>query len=305
MKHDATAFEIAAGEIPATRRDIRSLVSALLELTKPGVTRMVIVTTAMGAIIAPGPVPFARLAISLIATGMVVAAANALNMYLERDVDAQMERTRARPIPSGRVSAELALWFGVTLALVGLTALTYLVNPIAALLCAVALLSYVLVYTPLKRVTPFALHVGTIPGAIPPLIGWATTTGSLSVAAFTLFAVQVVWQIPHFLAISIFRQKEYEGAGFQVYPTVQGLFAARRAIVVYSFLLLLTSLTPMLVGLGGVGYLLIALGAGGAQIVVAILGLRLTDLERWAKRLFLATLPYLMLVYVVLAFSAP
>ena len=305
LKQDASALHIAAGEISESRRDVGSMFSSLLELTKPGVTRMVIVTAAMGAIIAPGPVPWSKLAISLIATGAVVAAANTLNMYLERDVDAQMERTRARPIPSGRISAELALWFGVALAFSGLAALTFLVNPTAALLCAVALLSYVLLYTPLKRLTPFALHVGTIPGAIPPLVGWATTTGSISLAALTLFAVQVVWQIPHFLAISIFRQKEYEDAGFMVYPTAQGLFAARRAIVGYSIALLLTSLTPMLFGLGGLGYLAVAVVAGGAQIVVAVRGLRLTDLERWAKRLFFATLPYLMLVYVALAISAP
>jgi protoheme IX farnesyltransferase len=292
-------------ELATDTRAVKGVVSGLWELTKPSVTRMVMVTTAFGAIIAPGPVPFGRLLVSLLGAGAVVSAANALNMYWERDVDAHMPRTAARPIPSGRVSPELALAFGVVLAIAGLVVLTFAVNPVAGLLCAVALVSYVLGYTPLKRITPYALHVGTLPGAIPPLIGWATTTGSLSAAAFTLFALQVVWQIPHFLAIAIFRQKEYEGAGFKVYPTTQGLFAARRAIVFYSIVLMLASLSPAFFGLGGWAYVVIASAASGVQVVVALLGLRVTDLDRWARRLFLSTLPYLVLVYGALSFSAP
>jgi protoheme IX farnesyltransferase len=292
-------------EVAATPRDARTVLAGLVELTKPGVTRMVLVTTAFGAIIAPGPVSLLRLAVALAATGAVVGAANTLNMYLERDVDGQMARTRQRPIPSGRVSPEIALAFGVVMALLGLTALTFLVNPTAALLCSIALLSYVFCYTPLKRFTPYALHVGTIPGAIPPLIGWATTTGTLSAAAFTLFAIQVVWQIPHFLAIAIFRQQDYEGAGFLVYPTTQGLFAARRAIVFYSVLLLAVSLTPAWFGLGGAVYLGLVSVLGGTQVVVGLLGLRVTELDRWARRLFFATLPYLVLVYGSLSLSAP
>ena len=156
----------------ATRaRDPVRVLGALLQLTKPGVTRMVLVTTGIGAILAPGRVELRRLALTVLATAAVVAAANALNMYLERDVDARMERTRLRPLPSDRIAPEVALWFGVVLALLGISALTFWINPLSGLLSAAAISIYVLVYTPLKRVTPYALHVGAIPGAIPPLIG--------------------------------------------------------------------------------------------------------------------------------------
>jgi heme o synthase len=290
----------------ATRdaRDVRGFVRALVELTKPAVTRMVLVTTALGAIIAPGKVAFGRLLVALIATGAVVGASNALNMYMERDVDAQMPRTLGRPVPSGRVSPEVALWFGVALAVVGLGLLGFLVNLLSALLCALAFSSYVFMYTPLKRVTPYALHLGTIPGAIPPLIGWVAMTGSLSLAAFSLFALQVVWQIPHFLAISIFRRHEYQRAGFAVYPLVQGVAATKRAIVSYSLLLLLASVAPVAFGLGGPVYLILAIALGLVQVGVAIHGLRVDDLEGWARRLFFATLPYLTVVYLALAFAA-
>lgn len=285
-------------------QDPRAFFQGLVQLTKPGVTRMVLVTVAFGAIIAPGPLDWAKLWITLIATAAVVGASNTLNMYLEREVDAQMDRTRDRPIPSGRVSPEAALWFGVALAFSGLIALSFLVNALAGLLCAVALVSYVLAYTPLKRITPYALHVGTLPGAIPPLIGWAAMTGKLSAAALTLFAIQVVWQIPHFLAISIFRRTEYEGAGFAVYPSIRGVAKAKRAIIGYSLLLLLASLSPVFFGLGGTTYLVVAGLLGGIQVAVAIAGQRVQDLDRWARRLFFSTLPYLVAVFGCLSLTS-
>lgn len=290
---------------PTRPRDVTRVLGALVQLTKPGVTRMVLVTTAIGAILAPGRVVLSTLAVTVVATAAVVGAANALNMYLERDVDARMERTRARPIPSGRISPEVALWFGVALAIAGLVALTFLVNPLSGLLCSVAFLSYVLVYTPLKRVTPFALHIGTLPGAIPPLIGWASMTGGLTLSALSVFAILLVWQIPHFLAIAIFRASEYESAGLAVYPSVRGVPAAKRAVVAYSCLLLAVSLTPAIMGLGGVVYVLVAAALGVAQIVIAVRGLGAPDLKRWAGGLFLATLPYLLVVYGCLALTAP
>ena len=142
-------------------------------------------------------------ALTVTATAAVVAAANALNMYRGRDVDARMARTRTRPLPSGRLSPEVALWFGVVLAFTGISALTFLINPLSGLLSALAISLYVLVYTPLKRVTPYALHVGAIPGAIPPLIGWASVTGELSLPALSVFAILLVWQIPHLSLIHI------------------------------------------------------------------------------------------------------
>jgi len=292
-------------EAQSSVRDVRGIAQALSELTKPRITRMVLITTLTGAIIAPGKPSLVRLAIALFGTALVVAGANALNMYLERDVDARMDRTRARPIPSGRLSPETALWFGVVLGVTGITALTFWVNAASGLLCAIAFLSYVLVYTPLKRVTPLALQAGAVPGAIPPLVGWVAMTGELSPGALSLFAILLVWQIPHFLAIAIFRDREYEAAGLQVYPAVKGIPAAKRAIVGYSIVLLGVSLSPLLVGLGSAIYAALALTLGIVQVAVAVYGLGKRDgIERWARGLFFSTLPYLVVVYGSLAFTA-
>ncbi len=289
----------------ATRaRDPGRVIGALFQLTKPGVTRMVLVTTGIGAILAPGRVELGRLALTVVATAGVVAAANSLNMYLERDVDARMDRTRLRPLPANRIAPEVALWFGVVLALFGITALTFWVNPLTGLLAALAISIYVLAYTPLKRVTPFALHVGAIPGAIPPLIGWASVTGGLSLPALSVFAILLVWQIPHFLAIAIFRQSEYAAAGLAVYPAVRGLPAAKRAVLIYSALLLAVSLLPALTGLGTRLYLGVAAALGVAQVVIAVGGLRAADAKKWARTLFYATIPYLLVVYGTLALTA-
>ncbi|MCC6901488.1 MAG: protoheme IX farnesyltransferase [Polyangiaceae bacterium] len=289
----------------ATRaRDPGRVIGALFQLTKPGVTRMVLVTTGIGAILAPGRVELGRLALTVVATAGVVAAANSLNMYLERDVDARMDRTRLRPLPANRIAPEVALWFGVVLALFGITALTFWVNPLTGLLAALAISIYVLAYTPLKRVTPFALHVGAIPGAIPPLIGWASVTGGLSLPAVSVFAILLVWQIPHFLAIAIFRQSEYAAAGLAVYPAVRGLPAAKRAVLIHSVLLLAVSLLPALTGLGTPIYLGVAAALGVAQVVIAVRGFGAVDAKKWARTLFYATIPYLLVVYGTLALTA-
>src|SRR5690606_19272069 len=142
-------------------------------------TRLVMVTAVCGALVAPQSIHTLTLTIALFATALVVAGANALNMVLERDVDARMERTRLRPIPSGRISTELALWFGICVSVTGIVLLVSLVNLVAATLAGLALLSYVLVYTPLKRSTHYALHVGAVPGAMPPLIGYAAVAGQI------------------------------------------------------------------------------------------------------------------------------
>jgi protoheme IX farnesyltransferase len=277
-------------------RDESSLFAAFVQLSKPRVTRMVVLTMWCGAMVAPGAVDLVTLIVALAGTAAVVAAANTFNMVLERDLDARMERTRSRPIPAGRIAPEIALAFGVALAVVGLTSLAVLVNPLTALLAAVALFSYALVYTPLKRVTPYALHVGAIPGAIPPVLGWTSMTGSLAMPAIALFAILFVWQLPHFVAIAIFRQGEYEAAGIRVLPAVRGLPAARRAIVVYSTVQLLVSLVPWAIGFVGPAYLALAVPLGVAYLAHGVWGLRHASGPRWARALFFASMPYLVLI---------
>ena len=294
----------SSAQTVSVTRDPVSTALALVQLTKPKVTRLVLVTTLCGAVIAPGAVQAGKLLLALVATALVVAAANTLNMYLERDTDAAMARTRDRPLPAGRLAPEVALWFGVALALVGLAASSFLVNPTAALLTAVALLCYVLIYTPLKRVTPFALHAGGVPGALPPVIGWVSMTGSMDVGAAVLFAILFVWQLPHFLAIAMFRKDEYEQAGLKVMPAVKGTLRTKRAIVAYSALLLVVSLLPALVGLAGAAYTAIAAVLGVGFLAWGAVGLKAGSGVRWARSLFFASLPYLVLVFGALVVSA-
>ncbi|HEY4104695.1 MAG TPA: heme o synthase, partial [Polyangiaceae bacterium] len=253
---------------------------------------------------APGPRPLARLLIAMFGTALVVASANALNMYIERDTDALMRRTASRPLPTGRLSPETALWFALGCSVIGLGVLALCVNLASAGLALLALASYVLAYTPLKRSTTYALHVGAFPGAIPPLIGWASMTGSLAPRAFPLFLILLVWQLPHFLAIATFRREEYARAGLIVQPNADGLDATRRSILVWSALLLAVSLTPLAIGMAGFWYGGIAVALGAAFFCYAAFGRRAQTPERWAKTLFLASMPYLVLVYAALVASA-
>jgi protoheme IX farnesyltransferase len=286
------------------RASARSTWSALFELGKPGVAGLVMVTMLCGALVAPGPRPLGRLLIAMFGTALVVAAANALNMYIERETDALMRRTASRPLPTGRLSPDTALWFALACGVIGLGVLVACVNWASAGLALLALGSYVLAYTPLKRSTSYALHVGAVPGAIPPLIGWASMTGSLAPRAFPLFLILLIWQLPHFLAIATFRREEYARAGLVVLPNVSGLESTRRSILGYSALLLVVSLSPLALGMAGIGYGIVALALGVAFFCYAAFGRGAKTPERWAKTLFLASLPYLVLVYAALVVSA-
>lgn len=287
---------------------------ALLELTKPGVTRMVMVTALCGALAAPREINWPSLVLALMGTCLVVASANALNMFLERDVDGKMPRTMVRPLPSGRLSAEAALRFGLLMAAVGLPMLTFGVNPASGLLAALALVSYVAIYTPLKRASDFALHVGAVPGALPPVIGYAAVTGDVGVEAVLLFAILFVWQLPHFAAITIFRRTEYERAGLKVIAVERGVAGAKRFIVFHSLALLGVSLLPTVLGIAGWVYFAIASISGCAFLLLGLHGAgwlpggppapRGAEADsRWAKRLFFASLPYLVLVFAALVIS--
>lgn len=304
QRGDLAAEEMNGVETANPTREALGTLVALVQLTKPAVTRLVVLTMLCGAAVAPGPIEVGRLLIAFVGTVIVVGAANALNMYLERESDAFMERTRGRPLPSGRLAPEVALWFGVVSAVVGLVILTVWVNSLTALLAAVALLTYALVYTPLKRVTPLALYVGAIPGALPPAMGWASMTGYIDVRALTLFAILFVWQLPHFCAIAIFRCDEYVRAGMRVMPGVNGVPATRRAIVRQQLLLFAVSLTPWLVGLARPVYAVVAAALSAVFLAVGLYGWRARSEVRWARTVFLVSMPYLVLIYGVLVPSA-
>jgi protoheme IX farnesyltransferase len=286
--------------------DTAVLASALFQLTKPGVTRMVVMTTWCGAAMAPGPITdHARLFWALVGTALVVASASALNMYLEADVDALMARTRNRPIPSGRVAPEAALWFGIALAFAGVPVLALLVNPLTAFIGVFALLSYVLVYTPMKRISPLAVWVGAVPGAAPPLMGWTAMTSSVSFGAIAVFLLMLVWQIPHFHAIAIFRSGEYRRAGLRVLPVERGLDYTKFSIVALLILQLFVSALPAFAGLGGLPYVVVATVLGVVYIAWGLVGLRKSAAAPWARSLFAASIPYLLVLFGALVIASP
>lgn len=277
-----------------------------LALTKPRITLVVLLTGGAGMALAPGSIAPFKLLASLLGTVLVVSAANALNMWWERDTDGLMERTRKRPLPAGRLSPEAALAFGLLLAVFA-TPLLFLVNFATGMLGLFALTSYVAVYTPLKRVTPFALQVGAIPGAIPPLMGWTSVTGNAGAGGLFLFALLFVWQVPHFLAIGLFRTADYARAGLLVHPVVRGERASRASIVAHAVLLTATSLAPLPLHLAGWAYGLVALILGGVFVGMAARGMALPPgdaVARWARRVFGYSIIYLVLLLAALLIDA-
>ena len=265
-----------------------------VSLAKPRITTLVVFTTASGLWLAPHVLSAAAVAFTLVGTVLIVAAANTLNMYLERDSDALMARTMNRPLPAHRLEPAVALKFGLLLAAVSVPLLTFAVGAVPGLLASVALVSYVLLYTPMKRFSAASLLLGAIPGAIPPLIGWTAATGHLELPGVLLFAVMFLWQVPHFLAITLFRKDEYARAGLQVQPNEPGGERAARAnIVRYTVALVGVSLLFVPIGTAHALYLSVALIAGFAFLAYGMLGLRDGAGARWARNLFLLSLVYL------------
>jgi protoheme IX farnesyltransferase len=276
----------------------------LIALTKPRITLMVLVTAAGGMWMAPGSLGVGAMTVMLLTTGMVVGAANTLNCYLERDTDRLMTRTANRPLPDRRLEPSSALTLGVLMGLFAVPTLVLAVNPVTGLLGFIALASYVAIYTPMKQYTPAALFVGAIPGALPPLMGWTAVTGSIDVPGLVLFGVLFFWQIPHFIAISIFRQEEYERAGLKVLPSVQGIRSAKVQSVLYAGALWLVSIMLVPYGLAGTIYLGAALILGAYFFWKALLGFKAEDDKVWAKQFFVAPLIYLTALFAALIIDA-
>lgn len=273
-------------------------------LAKPRITLMVVITAAGGLFLTsraghldgPGPGVGTVLA-TLIGTALIVAGANALNMYVERDVDRRMDRTKNRPLPAGRLQPKVAFWFGLALSALAVPILAIGANALTALLAVVANVLYVLAYTPLKQHSQYALHVGAIPGAIPPLLGWTAGTGRIDAAGAVLFAILFLWQIPHFVAIALFRRADYARAGLVVVPNVTGEVASRHTIIRWTFALVASSLLVVPLGLAGHGYLVIATLLGAVFFIWGCYGLRVGTGDRWAKSLFGISILYLVLLF--------
>ncbi len=268
-----------------------------LELTKPRVTSLVLVTTAAGFYLGSrGGVDGLRLLHALLGTMLVAAGTSALNQYVERDADAKMLRTRGRPLPAGRLGAARALAFAVGVSLAGLVHLALFVNLLTAALAALTLASYVFVYTPLKKVTALCTLVGAVPGALPPLIGWTAASGEVTTGGLVLFAILFVWQLPHSLAIAWMYREDYARGGFLLLPVVDpGGGSTARQIVANCLVLLPLSLAPSVLGLTGPIYFYSAF-----VLSLALAGcawpLVFEATTRSARRLLLASIAYLPLL---------
>jgi len=278
--------------------------SDYLELTKPRVTLMVLITTLVGFYLgARGEVNALLLLHTLLGTALVAGGTSALNQYLERDIDAKMLRTKNRPLPAGRLTPRQALIFASSIALAGLAHLALAVNLLTAALAALTLIGYAFIYTPLKPKTSLSTLAGAIPGALPPMGGWAAARNDLGIEAWVLFAILFLWQLPHVLAISWLYSEDYKRGGFPLLPVLdpQGQSASRQ-IISNCLALLPVSLLPSLIGLAGAVYFVGALILGviflGFGIVVAIEKDNLS-----ARRLMLASLVYLPALLGLLTFD--
>jgi protoheme IX farnesyltransferase len=279
------------------RAAVRSACADYAELTKPRITLLVVLTALVGFVAAsPAGVAFAELAGALLGTGLVAAGSSVLNMLLERDIDARMHRTRARPLPAGRLRPVEALGFGLTLSLAGLLSLLWLSGTLAAALALATWASYLFLYTPLKRRSSLSTIVGAIPGALPPVIGWAAARGTVEPGAFVLFAILFLWQIPHFLAIAWIYREDYERGGLPMLPVLdpEGRLTGRQ-VVANSLALTLVSLTPTAAGIAGTLYPVIAALLGLALTLVAARAAVLRT-PAAARALFLASVAYLPLL---------
>ena len=276
----------------------------LLQLTKPRITLMVLVSSAAGFVIGSSgrPDPLLLLA-TLIGIGLVAGGSSALNQLLERDIDSLMERTKGRPLPAGRVTPGAAVAFAGVISLSGILLLALIVNPLTALLAAIALLSYVLVYTPMKRVSSLSTLVGAVPGALPIMGGWSAARGELGPGAWALFGILFFWQLPHFLALAWLFREDYRRGGLKMLGVTDPTgHQTRSQAVLYALALIPASLLPALLGLSGSLYAFVALALGLAYLAAAV-RFWVRDDSPTARGLFRTSLIYLPLLLILLSFD--
>ncbi|HTY86486.1 MAG TPA: heme o synthase [Candidatus Acidoferrum sp.] len=275
----------------------KSRLAVFADLIKARLTMLVLLTTCVGFYIGwRGAMDFVLLFHALAGTALVAAGAAALNQWLERDYDARMRRTQDRPLPSGRLQPGTVMIFGGVSATAGLLYLALAVNLLTSVIGAVTFVSYLFIYTPLKRVTWLNTAIGAVPGALPPLMGWTAARGELSGEGWALFAILAFWQMPHFFAIAWIYRDEYAKAGFKMLPVidVDGRRTGQQAAS-YALALLVVSLSPFVFKMAGVTYLAAAVALGAGYLGCAILfWQQLTRAQ--ARRLFLASIIYLPLL---------
>lgn len=303
MNTEAVAAADAAPILAPARPGLGARIGAFVELTKPGIVRMVMVTAGAGFFMASGlghPLNMWLLLHTLLGVGLAAAGACGLNEYAEWEADGRMRRTEDRPVPSGRMTPRTALWFSTGLVFLGLTYLQLTAGALTAALVALTVVTYVLVYTPMKRYTWTATLVGAVPGALPILAGWTAGGGGLSRPGLALFAILFLWQMPHFYALAWIYRDDYRRGGFRMLTTMDpdGSRTGRQ-IVFFGLLLLPASVLPSVLGLTGALYLVAALILGIAFLGLGVAMAMQRD-DRRAMRLFLGSVAYLPLLLLVM-----
>ena len=286
-----------ASDADSNAKSLSGIVRDLVELVKARLTLLVLLTTAVGFYLGvEGSVNWAALLHTVLGTAAAAAGAAALNQWWEHQLDAMMERTRTRPVPAGRMRPTEAVVIGSALSIFGVTYLALVCNVLSAVLAAITIIIYIFAYTPLKLVSTFNTALGAVPGAIPPMIGWAAARGELNAGAWMLFAILFLWQLPHFFAIAWMYRDDYARAGFQMIssddPT--GARSASQSVFFCMILFVVAGL-PGFVRMATVFYLLAELILGGVFIAVAMRFLR-TRAPADARRLFLTSIIYLPLL---------
>ncbi|MEM9025775.1 MAG: heme o synthase [Verrucomicrobiota bacterium] len=279
-----------------TRVD-RSNLSLYLELTKPRLRLMTVITAIVGYMLADPTHSWSAIFGLIVGTTMAAGGAAALNQWWERETDAMMVRTKGRPIPSGELSPQAALFFGLTLSVAGVVVLLYANNFLAAALSFATIALYVLVYTPLKQVSSWNTAIGAIPGAIPPLIGWAAAAERIDVMGWVLFAILLLWQIPHFMAIAWTHRQDYAEAGYRMVTTDEPTgFSAALQSLVCTVLLFVVTLLPSLLGIASWTFGGVAILSGAVFLFFATQFLIQSPRDQAARFLFFTSISYLPLI---------
>lgn len=294
--HQLEASALAAGE---------ARVADYFALLKPRVMSLVVFTGFVGMAVAPGHLHPVLAFVALLCIAVGAGASGAINMWYDADIDAEMSRTRGRPIPQGRIQPGEALGFGVSLSIGAVAAMGLLINIVAAALLALTICFYVFVYTIwLKRRTPQNIVIGGAAGAFPPMIGWAAATGQISFASIALFLIIFMWTPPHFWALALYREGEYAKVGVPMLPVVAGKAETRKQILIYSILLIPLTFLPIVFGVGGWLYGSAASLFGGLFLIAAWQVYRNGVSDGPAKRLFGFSILYLFLLFATLLIDA-
>ncbi len=275
-----------------------------IALTKPGLVIMLVLTTCVGFYLGTeGPVDWLQLLHTLAGTTLAAGGTLALNQFMERDRDALMKRTRKRPLPAGKLRPVQALWFGVGITVAGLLYLALVVNVLSSVVTAAITVTYLFLYTPLKHRTTLSTVFGAVPGALPPVTGWAAARNELGLEAGVLFVILFLWQMPHALALAWLFREDYARGGFQLLPAVDpdGRFTSVQ-ILINCLALTAFSLAPTMLGIAGVLYFYAALAAGLGLLAFAI-HLTVTRTQASARNLFFASLVFLLVQFSVMAYD--